>query len=191
MDDLDAARDRITLGRREDSNVLLPEEKITVAVHEAGHAIVAALSPHADPVSKVTILPSGMALGATQQLPESERHLYGESYLHAVLAVRLGGQAAERAVFGQATTGATDDLAGATSIAVRMVREFGLSDVLGPVGYGDGSPNFLPQTADFSPRPYSRALNGASTPKVRRLLREAEQRGAGSVAIRIGRRWTG
>jgi cell division protease FtsH len=85
MDDLDAARDRILLGRREDSNVLLPEEKLTVAVHEAGHALVAVLSPHADPVAKVTILPAGMALGTTEQLPEAERHLYGEAYLHETL----------------------------------------------------------------------------------------------------------
>src|SRR5258705_6945694 len=101
MDDLDAARDRIMLGRREDSNVLLPEEKLTVAVHEAGHAIVAALSPHADPVSKATILPAGVSLGATQQLPEAQRHLYGESYLHDPLTVRPGGRTAERALCAQ------------------------------------------------------------------------------------------
>jgi cell division protease FtsH len=175
MDDLDAARDRIMLGRREDSNVLLPEEKLTVAVHEAGHAIVAALSPHADPVAKVTILPSGMALGATQQLPEAERHLYAESYLHDMLSVRLGGRAAERAVFGEASTGATDDLAGATSLAVRMVREFGLSDVMGPVGYGDGSPGYLPGP-DLAPRPYSEATQRRIDSEVKRLLQEAETR---------------
>jgi cell division protease FtsH len=175
MDDLDAARDRITLGRREDSNVLLPEEKQTVAVHEAGHAIVAALSPRADPVAKVTILPAGMALGATQQLPESERHLYAESYLHDMLTVRLGGRAAERAVFGEISTGATDDLAGATSLAVRMVREFGLSQVLGPVGYGDGSPGFLP-VPDLAPRPYSEATQRRIDAEVKRLLQEAESR---------------
>jgi cell division protease FtsH len=163
------------LGRREDSNVLLPEEKLTVAVHEAGHAIVAALSPHADPVAKVTILPSGMALGATQQLPEAERHLYAESYLHDMLSVRLGGRAAERAVFGEASTGATDDLAGATSLAVRMVREFGLSDVMGPVGYGDGSPGYLPGP-DLAPRPYSEATQRRIDSEVKRLLQEAETR---------------
>src|SRR5205814_2150023 len=82
-------RDRILLGTREASNVLLPEEKQSVAVHESGHALVAALSPNADPVSKVTILPAGMALGATHQLPEAERHLYSEAYLNDLLAVRL------------------------------------------------------------------------------------------------------
>ena len=97
--DFDAARDRILLGRREDSNVLLPEEKKSVAVHEAGHAMVAALSPQADPVAKVTILPAGQALGVTEQLPLVERHLYSEEYLHQSLAVRLGGRAAELVKF--------------------------------------------------------------------------------------------
>jgi cell division protease FtsH len=133
-DDVDAARDRILLGRRDDSTVLLPEEKRSVAVHEAGHALVAVLSPHADPVAKVTILPAGAALGATHQLPEVERHLYSEGYLRDTLAVRLGGRAAELVVSGEGSTGAADDLAGATELATRMVREFGLSAKLGPIG---------------------------------------------------------
>src|SRR5207237_556666 len=99
--DFDAARDRIILGRREGSNVLLPEEKHAVAVHESGHALVAALAEHADPVAKVTILPAGQALGVTEQLPLVERHMYGEDYLHDSLAVRLGGRAAELVVLGQ------------------------------------------------------------------------------------------
>ena len=115
--DFDDARDRILLGRREGSNVLLPEEKYAVGVHEAGHAIVAALSAHADPVAKVTILPAGQALGATQQLPLIERHLYGEDYLHDSLAVRLGGRAAELVELGQGSTGAANDLSTATDMA--------------------------------------------------------------------------
>src|SRR5262249_15995712 len=91
MHHFQAARDRILLGRRESSHVLLREEKHAVAVHESGHAIVAALSPRADPVAKVTILPAGQALGVTEQLPLYERHLYGEDYLGQTLAVRLGG----------------------------------------------------------------------------------------------------
>ena len=91
--DFDEARDRIILGRREGSNVLLPDEKHAVAVHEAGHALVAAYSDKADPVAKVTILPAGQALGVTEQLPLVERHLYGEDYLHDILAVFLGGRA--------------------------------------------------------------------------------------------------
>ena len=130
--DFDDARDRILLGRREGSNVLLPEEKHAVAIHEAGHALVAALSEHADPVAKVTILPAGQALGVTQQLPLVERHLYGEDYLTDSLAVRLGGRAAELVELGQGSTGAANDLATATDLATKMVREFGLSPAARP-----------------------------------------------------------
>ena len=103
-----AARDRLLIGRRDASNALLPEEKNSVAVHEAGHALVAVLSEHADPVAKVTILPRGAALGVTEQLPESERHLYPQSYLTDSLAVRLGGRAAEIVVLGEPSTGASE-----------------------------------------------------------------------------------
>jgi cell division protease FtsH len=134
--DFDEARDRIVLGRRERSCILLPVEKRAVAAHEAGHAMVAALTPLGDPVARVTILPSGPALGATEQLPLDERHLYAQSFLEATLAVQLGGRAAELVAVGEASSGAADDLAKATDIATRMVRELGMSDALGPVGYG-------------------------------------------------------
>jgi cell division protease FtsH len=174
--DFDDARDRILLGRREGSNVLLPEEKYAVAVHEAGHAIVAALSEHADPVSKVTILPAGQALGATQQLPLIERHLYGEDYLHDSLNVRLGGRAAEIVELGQGSTGAANDLSTATDIATRMVREFGLSAKLGPVGYPQGGSVFLGGGGNgLSSRPYAESTQAAIDTEVARLLREAEQ----------------
>lgn len=123
--DLDAARDRVLLGRRETSNALRPEERHAVAVHEAGHALVAALCRHADPVAKVTILPAGVTLGVTEQLPEAERHLYSESYLLDSLAVGLGGRAAELVAFGEGSSGAANDLSNATQLASRMVREFG------------------------------------------------------------------
>ncbi|MDC2959502.1 ATP-dependent zinc metalloprotease FtsH [Streptomyces gilvifuscus] len=175
--DFDAARDRILLGRREGSNVLLPAEKEAVAVHEAGHALVAALSPSADPVAKVTILPAGQALGVTEQLPLVERHLYGEDYLNQTLAVRLGGRAAELVVLGQGSTGAANDLAGATELAIKMVREFGLSPALGPVGYPQGGSVFLGRGAPaMSSRPFAEATQAAIDDEVARLLREAERR---------------
>jgi cell division protease FtsH len=175
--DFDAARDRILLGTREASNVLLPEEKHSVAVHESGHALVAALSPNADPVSKVTILPAGMALGVTQQLPEAERHLYSEAYLNDLLAVRLGGRAAELVVFGHGSTGAANDLAQATDLAIRMVREFGLSPALGPIGYSDQGSRYLGGPVDDGlRRPYSEATQRVVDEEVSRLLREAEER---------------
>ncbi|MEW6470994.1 MAG: ATP-dependent zinc metalloprotease FtsH [Actinomycetota bacterium] len=170
------ARDRIILGRREGSNVLLPDEKRAVAVHEAGHALVAALCPNADPVAKVTILPAGMALGVTEQLPVDERHLYQERYLHDSLAVRLGGRAAELVVFGEGSTGAANDLATATELATKMVREYGLSRELGPVGYPSGGPMFLPGGQEFHSRPYAEATQRVVDAEVARLLREAEQR---------------
>jgi cell division protease FtsH len=116
--DIDEARDRVLLGRRDGSNALLAEEKQSVAIHESGHAIVAFLSEHADPVAKITILPAGRALGVTEQLPVDERHLYSESYLLDSLAVRLGGRASENLVIGEASTGAANDLASATQLAV-------------------------------------------------------------------------
>jgi len=175
--DFDAARDRIILGRRESSNVLLPQEKHAVAVHESGHAIVAALSEHADPVAKVTILPAGQALGVTEQLPLVERHLYGEDYLHDSLAVRLGGRAAELVVLGQGSTGAANDLAGATDLATKMVREFGLSATLGPVGYPEGGSVFLGSGGPgVSSRPFAEATQAEIDKEVAKLLRDAEKR---------------
>jgi cell division protease FtsH len=174
--DFDAARDRVLLGRREDSNVLLPDEKRSVAFHEAGHAMVAALSPKADPVAKVTILPAGQALGVTEQLPLVERHLYGEDYLHQSLAVRMGGRAAELVKFNQGSTGASNDLASATDLATRMVREFGLSPALGPVGYPSGGSMFLGDGGAVSSRPFAESTQAEIDREVSRLLREAETR---------------
>jgi cell division protease FtsH len=175
--DFEAARDRIILGRREGSNVLLPEEKHAVAVHESGHALVAALSEHADPVAKVTILPAGQALGVTEQLPLVERHMYGEDYLYDSLDVRLGGRAAELVVLGQGSTGAGNDLAGATDLATKMVREFGMSAVVGPVGYPEGGSVFLGGGGSgMSSRPYAEATQAAIDGEVSKLLRQAEDR---------------
>ncbi len=174
--DFDDARDRILIGRREGSNVLLPEEKHAVAVHESGHAIVLALSDHADPVAKVTILPAGQALGVTQQLPLIERHLYGEDYLKETLAGRLGGRAAELVVLGQGSTGAANDLSTATDLATKMVREFGLSDKLGPVGYPEGGSVFLGGGGGgLSSRPFAESTQAMIDTEVSQLLRNAER----------------
>ena len=171
--DFNTARDRLLIGRRDASNALLPEEKHAVAVHEAGHALVAILSEHADPVAKVTILPRGAALGVTEQLPISERHLYSESYLTDTLAVRLGGRAAEILVLGEPSTGASNDLAGATDLATRMVREWGFSTEVGPIGYGPEGPS---RDNPFAGRPYAEETQRAIDTEVSRLLREAEAR---------------
>jgi cell division protease FtsH len=175
--DFDEARDRVILGRREGSNVLLPDEKRAVAIHEAGHALVAAYSDNADPIAKVTILPAGQSLGVTEQLPLFERHLYGEDYLYAALAVYLGGRASELVVLGQGSTGASNDLAKATDLATKMVREFGLSPAVGPVGYPSGGSMFLDGGGGgFSSRPFAEHTQAIVDSEVSRLLREAEQR---------------
>jgi cell division protease FtsH len=175
--DFSDARDRILLGLREASNALLPDEQRAVAVHEAGHALVAALSDHADPVAKVTILPAGQALGVTEQLPVDERHLYPEGYLKDSLAVRMGGRAAEQIVFGEGSTGASNDLAGATDLATRMVREFGMSQALGPVGFSSGSPMYL-GGEEVRSRPYAEATQRVIDEEVAKLLRAADARAA-------------
>ena len=176
--DFDEARDRILLGRREATNALLPEEKHAVAVHEAGHALVAVLSEHADPVAKVTILPAGQALGVTEQLRVDERHLYSESYLMDSLAIRMGGRAAEQLVMGEGSTGASNDLAGATQLATRMIREFGLSAKLGPIGFASGSPAYLGDQP-VRTREYAEATQQVIDEEVERLLKEAAERASG------------
>jgi cell division protease FtsH len=172
--DIDEARDRVLLGRRDASNALLPEEKHSVAVHEAGHALVAFLSEHADPVAKITILPAGRALGVTEQLPLDERHLYSESYLRDSLAVRLGGRASENLVIGEASTGAASDLSGATQLAIKMVKEWGLSPRLGPIGYGSDEPGYLSGPLLGQERPYAEGTQQVIDQEVSRLLAEAE-----------------
>ena len=175
--DFDQARDRIILGLREGSNVLMPDEQHAVAVHESGHALVAVYSDKADPVAKVTILPAGQTLGVTEQLPLNERHLYGEDYLYATLAVYLGGRASEVVVLGQGSTGASNDLAKATDLATKMVREFGMSPTLGPVGYPSGGSVFLGEGGNaMSSRPFAEATQAAIDAEVARILHEAEQR---------------
>jgi cell division protease FtsH len=169
--DIDEARDA--------SNALLPEEKHSVAVHESGHALVAFFSEHADPVAKITILPAGRALGVTEQLPVDERHLYAESYLLDSLAIRLGGRASENLVLGEASTGAANDLSGATDLAIKMVRDWGLSPRLGPIGYGSDQPSYLSGSPLGQERPYSEGTQQVIDEEVSRLLTEAEDRARG------------
>ncbi len=168
------ARDRVVLGTRDRGATLTLEEMATVAVHEAGHALVATLSPHADPVARVTVLGAGRALGLTEQLPADDRRLYGERYLADTLAVRLGGRAAELLVRGEASTGAADDLASATALATQMVSEFGLSQAIGPVSYG-GAPG-QPFPGAGAPAGYSEQTQWLIDREVAALLTKAEAR---------------
>ena len=173
--DMDAARDRVLMGLRRTSLVLGPEEKRIVAYHESGHALVAQLLEHADPVHKVTILPTGLALGATQQLPTEDRQLEQLPYLEDALAVRLGGRAAEEIVFGVPSTGAQDDLAGATELAGRMVREWGMSAALGEMAWGRPGPVFLGEDLVHT-RDYSDETARVIDQEVARILGEQADR---------------
>ena len=170
--DFDSARDRVLLGTRH-ASPLAPGELATVAVHEAGHALVATLSPYADPVSRVTVLGAGQALGLTETLPADDRRLYGERYLADTLAVRLGGRAAERLIRGEASTGAADDLVSATALATQMVREFGLSEAIGPVSYSGPAAGYPGLAAA---RGYSERTQWLVDQEVAALLTKAETR---------------
>jgi cell division protease FtsH len=132
--DLDAARDKVMMGVERRSLVMTDEERRTTAYHEAGHAVVAAILPLADPIHKVTIIPRGRALGVTMQLPEADRHTYSKEYLEGQLAILMGGRVAEEVFTNRITSGAGNDIERATEIARRMVCEFGMSS-FGPIAF--------------------------------------------------------
>ncbi len=137
------ARDRVLMGVRRESMVLSELERRAVAFHETGHALCAALLPNADPLHKVTIIPSGMALGVTMQLPEEDRHLHRRDYIEDRIVVMLGGRMAEQIVFEMTSTGAADDLMKATEMATKMVKEWGMSPKVGPMAWGSNGQVFL------------------------------------------------
>ena len=130
--DLEFAKDKVLMGTERRSMIISDKEKKTIAYHEAGHAIVATLVPEADPIHKVTIIPRGMSLGSTSQLPEEDKHNHSKEYLKSQLAILMGGRAAEEIFLIQLTTGASNDLERATELAERMIREWGMSESLEP-----------------------------------------------------------
>jgi cell division protease FtsH len=175
MRDFDAARDRVLMGQARESLVLTEAEKERVAFHEGGHAVLAYVLPHADPVHKVTILPTGMALGVTQQLPIEERHIYPREVIEDSLAVRMGGRAAELLVYGDLSTGASNDLVGNTELARKMVREWGMSEELGPMAWGSQGMVFLGEDLLHS-RDYSEDTARVVDSEVSHILRVQEER---------------
>jgi cell division protease FtsH len=169
------ARDRVLMGARRESMALADREKEAIAYHEAGHAVAAAVLPNADPVHKVTILPMGMALGVTQQLPMDDRHIYRQDYIEDSLVVRMGGRISEDLVFGVISTGANNDLVGSTELARRMVREWGMSNRVGPMAWGSQGAVFLGDDLMHS-RDYSDETARVIDEEVERILREQEER---------------
>jgi len=173
--DFESARDRIMMGARRDSLILSAEEKRTTAYHEGGHAVLAAVLPNGDPLHKVTILPRGMALGVTQTLPE-ERHSYSRDYIEDRICMALGGRVAEQVVFGQQTTGAANDLEVVTGLARRMVREWGMSDKVGPMAWHGQQQVFLGEDLMTGGREYSDDTARTMDEEINRILRVQEQR---------------
>src|SRR5215207_7387862 len=178
--DFESARDRVIMGARRESLVLTAEERRTTAYHEGGHAVLAAVLPHADRLHKVTILPTGMALGVTQTMPE-ERHSYSREYLEDTICMALGGRVAEDLVFGHRTTGAADDLNKATSWARRMVREWGMSDRLGPMAFESHQHVFLGEDLMNAQRDYSDDTARVIDEEIELLLRAQEERATGML----------
>jgi cell division protease FtsH len=136
MEDMESAKDKVLMGVERKSMIISEDEKKSTSYHEAGHALMASLLPEADPIHKVTIIPRGLALGTTQQLPLDDRYTYSKDYLEAQLSVLMGGRASEKMLLGKTTTGAANDFEKATDIARKMVCQWGMSD-LGPVTFGE------------------------------------------------------
>jgi len=173
--DFENARDRVVLGARRESLILNAEEKRATAYHEGGHAVLATVLPYSDPLHKVTILPRGMALGVTWSLPE-ERHTYSREYFEDVICKAMGGRVAEMMVFGALNSGAANDLEQATNIARRMVREWGMSDAVGPMAFAGQQQVFLGEDLMTSGREYSDEMARKIDDEISRILREQETR---------------
>jgi cell division protease FtsH len=174
MEDFEEAIDRVIAGLERKSRVMNPREKERVAYHEAGHAVVACSLQGVDPVHRVSIIPRGVAaLGYTLQLPTEDRYLMTRSELENRLKVFLGGRVAEEIVFGEVSTGAQNDLERATQIARSMVAEYGMSDRVGPVSYGDSRRGLFLGTELPMTRPYSEQVAAEIDAEVRRMIDEA------------------
>ncbi len=176
MHDFELAKDKVMMGAERRSMIISDEEKRNTAYHEAGHALVAKLLPGADPIHKVTIIPRGMALGLTQQLPMDEKHTYPREYLLNNLVILFGGRVAEELVLNHMTSGAGNDIEKATDLARRMVCEWGMSEKLGPMTFGKKEEEiFLGR--DFTQKvDYSESTAVEIDAEVRRIIQESYQK---------------
>jgi len=176
MSDFEIAKDKVLMGSERKSMIISLEERRNTAYHEAGHALVAKLTPGADPVHKVTIIPRGMALGLTQQLPLDERHTYTREYLLAELAILFGGRLAEELVLGHQTTGAGNDIEKATELARRMVCEWGMSEQLGPMTFGKKEEQIFLGRDLTQVQDYSESTAVEIDQEVQRIIKESYER---------------
>ncbi len=176
LSEFQEAVERVIAGPERRSRIISDQEKLIVAYHEAGHALVMKMLPHSDPVHKISIVSRGMALGYTMPLPEEDHLLYGRNKFLDELAGLLGGRVAEEEVFGDITTGASNDLERVTSLARRMVTQYGMSDVLGPQTFGEKEELVFLGREIGEQRNYSEEVAEAIDTEVRRLVREAHDR---------------
>ena len=181
MFDFELAKDKVLMGVERKSLLLSDEEKKVTAYHEAGHALVAAKLPHSDPLHKVTIIPRGMALGVTMQLPIDDKHNYTKDYLETEIAIMMGGRLAEEIFLGQMSTGAGNDIERATELARKMVCEFGMSD-LGPLTFGKKEEQIFLGREIAQHRDYSEATAIKIDEEVKRLVGEGYETAKGILA---------
>ncbi|MGQ9767130.1 MAG: ATP-dependent zinc metalloprotease FtsH, partial [Anaerolineae bacterium] len=174
--EFEEAVEKVIAGPERRSRLISDEEKQIVAYHEAGHALVMQMLPNADPVHKISIVSRGMALGYTMPLPEEDHLLYGRNKFRDELAGLLGGRVAEEEVFGDITTGASNDLERVTALARRMVTQYGMSDVLGPQTFGEKEELVFLGREIGEQRNYSEEVAEAIDKEVRRLVDEAYER---------------
>jgi cell division protease FtsH len=176
QDDFEMAKDKVLMGSERRSLIISEEEKRLTAYHEAGHALVAYFMPHADPLHKVTIIPRGMALGVTQQLPIDDRHNYTREYLESMLSVMMGGRVSESMFMNVLSTGAGDDLNRATEMVRKMVCEWGMSDRLGPLTFGKKEEQIFLGREIAQHKDYSETTAVLIDEELKRLAREAYER---------------
>jgi len=173
MECFEEARDRILMGTVREESISNLEKRIT-AYHESGHALVAHQLPGTDPLHKVSIIPRGMAMGVTLQLPEEDRHYYPKSYLMNRLSVALGGRVAEKIVFDDVSSGAQNDLKMSTSLAEKMVAQWGMSEKVGPVNLGRGEEHPFLGRELAQPKHYSEDMAWLMDQEIRSLILTAE-----------------
>jgi cell division protease FtsH len=172
-EDIEEARDKVLLGLEREGLSLDQEELKLVSYHEAGHALIAALLPNTDPIHKVSIIPRGRAMGVTQQLPERDKYVYAQDYLLDRLAVMMGGRAAERLVFETSTSGAENDLKEATTMARKMVLDWGMSERLGTVALGSNHKHVFLGEDIGQPREYSEETAREVDEAIKNILDQA------------------
>ena len=185
MEELEAAKDKVLMGTERKSMIISEEERRDTAYHEAGHALVAKLTPGSDPIHKVSIIPRGQALGVTQQLPTDDRHIYSKEYLLANITTLMGGRAAEEVVLGHFTTGAGNDIERATEIARKMVCEWGMSERLGPLSFGRREEQVFLGKELVMHKDYSEKTAQEIDEEVRRIVNECYERAKGLIEQNI------